>query len=72
MSPSEFPQYHPDYGVDGQYHPDYHVDGPQQRRTTHPAGQTDRCQCGGIRYWHATLIGGGCEDCPCPEFKAAR
>ena len=32
----------------------------------------DRCQCGGIYYWHATLKGGGCEDCPCPEFKAAR
>ena len=59
MSPSELPHYHPDYGVDGQ-------------QPTNTDGNTDRCECGGIRYWHATLIGGGCEDCPCPEFKAAQ
>ena len=29
------------------------------------------CQCGGIRYWHATVEGGGCEDCDCPEFTPA-
>ena len=34
-------------------------------------GNADRCECGGIRYWHATLEGGGCEDCDCLEFTPA-
>ena len=32
--------------------------------------QGTKCQCGGIMYWHATVEGGGCEDCPCPGFAA--
>ena len=45
-------------------HPDYGLGPPR-------GGSGDLCTCGGIRYWHATKVGGGCEDCPCPEFEFA-
>lgn len=45
---------------------------PNYERHGGGKGGGDRCECGGIRYWHATLIGGGCDDCPCPEFKATQ
>lgn len=31
----------------------------------------ERCICGGIKHWHATPEGGGCDDCPCTEFRPA-
>lgn len=44
-------------------HPNYEI------REGDPNG--DRCECGGIYYWHATVEGGGCEDCGCEEFHRA-
>jgi hypothetical protein len=46
-------------------HPDYFAYGKA------PGSSSDRCVCGGIRYWHATPEGGGCEDCPCEKFELA-
>ena len=45
-------------------HPNYRIGDPDDANAA-------RCVCGGIRYWHATLEGGGCEDCDCLEFTAA-
>ena len=55
-------------------HPNYRqpmVQHPNYKNQTRDDIQAARCECGGIRYWHATLEGGGCEDCDCPEFTAA-
>ena len=45
-------------------HPNYNI------RDPHDANAA-LCVCGGILYWHATLEGGGCEDCSCPQFHLA-
>ena len=45
-------------------HPNYNIRDPDDANAA-------RCECGGIRYWHATVEGGGCEDCLCPEFHQA-
>jgi hypothetical protein len=47
------------------------VQHPNYKNQTRDDIQAARCVCGGIRYWHATLEGGGCEDCDCPQFTAA-
>ena len=47
------------------------VQHPNYERHGGGKGGGDRCECGGIRYWHATLEGGGCEDCDCPQFTPA-
>ena len=45
-------------------HPNYNIRDPDDANAA-------RCECGGILYWHATVEGGGCEDCDCPEFTPA-
>jgi len=44
---------------------------PVYKNQTRNDVQAALCQCGGIKYWHATVEGGGCEDCDCPEFTPA-
>lgn len=51
----------PDTRRDTMDHPNYNIHYPD-----HPNAAA--CACGGIMYWHAPVEGGGCEDCPCPEF----
>ena len=43
-------------------HPDY----PQGLAD----GSLDRCECGGIRYWHGEAE--GCDDCPCLRFELVK
>ena len=45
-------------------HPNYNIRHPDDANAA-------RCECGGILYWHATVEGGGREDCSCPQFTAA-
>jgi hypothetical protein len=45
-------------------HPDY----ARYRFSALPLNLGKKCRCGGILYYHATREGGGCDDCPCPEF----
>ena len=45
-------------------HPNYNIRDPDDANAA-------RCECGGILYWHATVEGGGCEDCDCPQFHRA-
>jgi len=45
-------------------HPDYFVFGKRS------GPSSDRCECGGIRYWHGKPPY-GCDDCACAEFRLA-